>query len=480
MDRREFLLLGAAVAGGCALGGCGQVARRVASSSIPARDKPVLGSTGEARVLNRIGFGPNARDLELLRRGGLATFVDDQLRGDQPEDWALSAQLNSLDIHRLSSAEMADLGEDEALRQLRQAALLRAVYSPNQLLERMVDFWSNHFNVYARKLRGSLRKPEQEIEAIRKHALGRFGDLLGATARSPAMLAYLDNAANRKGVVNENYARELMELHTLGVHGGYTQDDVREVARCFTGWTIEDRFLRPRGRFRFDPERHDDGEKTVLGHRIPPGGGRRDGERVLEILAAHPGTARFIGSKLCVLFVGEADASLVEQAAQAFVKTQGDIRSVLRPILLSERLQRGPAIIKRPFDFVVSALRRLEAETDGGKALQRHLDALGQPLYDWPMPDGYPADAGAWTGSMLARWRFAQDLTAGRIPGTRIDLGRAGLHERSSGTAMELLLHRRPSAGARGIDALVSGQGEDFSTRELVAACLMSPEFQWR
>ena len=196
---------------------------------------------------------------------------------------------------------------------LRQSAILRAVYSRRQLQERMVEFWSDHFNIYAFKGQGPQFKVVDDHETIRAHALGKFRDLLGASARSAAMLGYLDNTSNRKGVPNENYARELMELHTLGVHGGYTQRDVKEVARCLTGWTTEKHWHR--GRFLFDPDAHDNGAKQVLGLTIAPGGGVTDGERVLDMLAGHPSTARHLARKLCVHFLGDAPDAWVSRLA---------------------------------------------------------------------------------------------------------------------------------------------------------------------
>jgi hypothetical protein len=224
---------------------------------------------------------------------GREAFVDEQLHPtDASEPQILTLRLRGMvgEARDSGAWDLQDLPERDVLRQLSQAALLRAVYSHWQLRERLVDLWTNHFNIYARKNRGAYYTPTDQANVIRAHALGTFPDLLRASARSPAMLGYLDNEANRKGVPNENYARELLELHTLGVNGGYTQRDVREVARCLTGWTIEDRFLRRRGTFRFAAERHDNGEKIVLGHRIPAGGGEGDGERVLDIVCAHPST----------------------------------------------------------------------------------------------------------------------------------------------------------------------------------------------
>lgn len=460
-SRREFLGLAAGVAG--ALAGC--EALRTAQHSLPTNIAlPKHGTSEALRVLNRAAFGPRPGDIAELNAIGREQYVEKLLRAEERESLDLVARLHRIDVLRMDGIELLDLPRDEIIRQLQQAAILRAIYGRNQLLERMVEFWSNHFNIYARKAEGMYFLPAESEQVIRKHALGKFEDLLMGTAKSPAMLNYLDNKVNRKGVPNENYARELLELHTMGVDGGYTQNDVQEVARCLTGWTIESRFMRPRGKFRFDDSQHDDGEKHVLGHRIPPNGGVEDGETVIEMLAKHPATARFISSKICRYFLGDAAETWIERTAETFVSTGGDIRAILKPILLSDELVESTPIIKRPFDFVVSALRALDADTDGNRSLQRHLEAMGQPLYQWPMPDGYPDSTESWTGSLLARWKFATDLIGNRIAGTTVSLDR--LKNRGANwSQLVLASHETWSVGG---------------DKETVALLLCSPAFQWR
>jgi uncharacterized protein (DUF1800 family) len=362
--------------------------------------------------------------------------------------------------------------------ELQMSRILRAVYSERQLQEVMVDFWTNHFNVFANKGADRWYLTSYDRDTIRPHTLGRFYDLLLADAQSPAMLFYLDNVQSvspnaqppqqrplaarplaelmrmgnnpaqqrpqqqqRRGL-NENYARELMELHTLGVDGGYTQKDVQEVARCFTGWTI----LQPRGgaaaamavmgreargdegTFIFRPMMHDNGEKIVLGHKIPAGGGIKDGLMVLDILSHHPSTARFIATKLVRHFVSdEPPPALVDRVAQTFLKTDGDIREMLRTIFFSPEFnspQAYRAKIKRPFELVVSAVRTLGGETNGGPQLHNWIARMGQPLYGFQTPNGYSDVAENWvnTGALLERMNFALALVSNRIPGTRVDL----------------------------------------------------------
>ena len=377
--------------------------------------------------------------------------------------------------------------------ELQMSRILRAVYSERQLQEVMVDFWTNHFNVFAGKGADRWLLTAYDRDTIRPHTMGKFYDLLLADAQSPAMLFYLDNFQSvspnaqqqqrpraggplqqlmrgngqpqqpqqqqRRGI-NENYARELMELHTLGVDGGYTQKDVQEVARCFTGWTIfaprgagaaaqsivngrlADRLRNDAGKFYFNPRVHDDGEKTVLGNKIPAGGGMKDGLMVLEILSRHPATAKFIATKLVRRFVSdEPPAGLVDRVAQTYTKTGGDIREMLRTIFTSPEFSSPAAYrakVKRPFELAVSAARTLGADTNGGPQFHQWIARMGQPLYGFQTPNGYSDVAENWvnTGALLERMNFALALVSNRIPGTRVDLSRL-LGEAKGGTSIE-------------------------------------------
>ena len=327
--------------------------------------------------------------------------------------------------------------------ELQRAKLLRAVYSERQLYELMVDFWENHFSIFANKDDDRYLLTSYDRDTIRPFAMGRFRDLLGATAHSPAMLFYLDNwrssvprpyAANKDkpagvdGGFNENYARELMELHTLGVDGGYTQKDVQEVARCFSGWTIQK--PNEQGLFLYRPGLHDDGEKIVLGHRILPGGGMADGERVLDILATHPATARFIATKLARRFISdEPPQSVIDRATAVFLKTDGSIRETLRAIVTSPEFFSTPtyrAKMRSPFEYVAAAMRALDAETDGDRPVLDAIGRMGQPVFGRITPDGYPDRSDQWlsSGAMIARFNFASALATNRLRGTKIDVAR--------------------------------------------------------
>ncbi|MBV9851404.1 MAG: DUF1800 domain-containing protein [Armatimonadetes bacterium] len=486
MRRRHFLSLGAAALGAGLLSGCETVEQRLTKTPLPADPLPPPGevlNSPALRVLNRVAYGPRPGDVDRVEKIGVAAYVDEQLAPERlAEDARLTWRLRSLDdTLNANAGDLFDVDDHRLVGTLRQAALLRAVYSRRQLQERMAEFWGDHFNIYAFKGQGPQLIIADDRDTIRTHALGRFRDLLGASARSAAMLGYLDNGVNVKGVPNENYARELMELHTLGVHGGYTQRDVQEVARCLTGWTMDTGWHR--GRFKFDSARHDDGAKRVLGMTIPAGGGVRDGERVLDLLAAHPATARHLARKLCVHFLGTVPEVWVSRLAAVYAQTGGDIKALLRPLLTSPDLQAAPPILKRPLDYAVSALRAWNADTDGGPSVQRHLEAMGQPLFAWPMPDGFPEKASAWTGSLIPRWNFALALTGNQVENTTLDWDALAGAGRAAGLGPHealLTLAFGCRAAEPALASLRACQQAHSDVREYAALALMSPQFQWR
>jgi uncharacterized protein (DUF1800 family) len=411
--------------------------------STPAADVPNDRDTVE-HALNRLTYGPRPGDVDRVRQIGLSAWIDAQL-ASRVGDSALARRLPALPERpaEFASQQEARRFGRQSVQALAAAKLVRAVHSERQLEEVLVDFWFNHFNVFAGKGRTGLYVPEYERDAIRPHVLGRFRDLLGATAKSPAMLFYLDNwlsadpdaaeraatsqrragrvlptrqtAANqRRRGLNENYARELLELHTLGVDGGYTQDDIIDVARAFTGWTIE----RPErsGGFRFARALHDAGEKTILGRRFAAGGGGDEGERVLDIVAAHRSTARHIAAKLARRFVSDNPPEpLVERVAARFTQTQGDLRETLRAVITSPEFfaaeTRG-AKIKTPLEFVASAMRAAGREVADARPLLRGLQQLGMAPYMCQPPTGYDDEATAWisAGALVTRMNVAQQI----------------------------------------------------------------------
>ena len=418
------------------------------------------------------------------------------------------------DGDKADAAKMPDPLQQKANRvviELSEQKILRAVYSERQLQEVLTDFWFNHFNVDARKGPDKFMLTEYERDVIRPHVFGKFRDLLEADAKSPAMLFYLDNwmsadpngphmpamAARRGGPfgrgrfgmppagmppgaglaaqgknarkgLNENYGRELMELHTLGVDGGYTQKDVTEVARAFTGWTIQN--PRMGGDFRFEPRIHDQGEKIVLGHVIKGGGGEGDGGQVLDILAKSPATATFIATKLVRRFVSDTPpAALVERVAARFRETDGDLREVTRTILSSPEFLAPAAYrakVKTPFEFVVSALRATGAEIQDATPLVRQMQQLGEPLYMCQPPTGYKDTADAWvnTGALVNRMNFSLQLASNKVPRVAV----------ADTSAVNTILGDDVSETTRRTIAKAT------SAPQMAALTLGSPEFQRR
>ncbi|MHB8536136.1 MAG: DUF1800 domain-containing protein [Sulfuricaulis sp.] len=473
-------------------------------------------------VLNRLTYGPAPGDVQKVRAMGVEKFIRMQLDPESiPLPSRLQQQLDTLDTLRMDPVELfREYGpprpgknhkpDPEAVKAARQRArviveqavqarLWRATESPRQLQELMVDFWFNHFNVYAPKGLDHLWIGAYEEQAIRPYALGHFRDLLGATAHHPAMLFYLDNwqntapdspgARGRFEGINENYARELMELHTLGVNGGYTQNDVIALAHIFTGWGLG----RPRdggqGGFRFDPRRHDDGDKTFLGRTIE-GSGEDEGEQALDILARAPATARHISYELAQYFVADdPPPALVERLSRRFLATDGDIRAVLDTLFHSREFWDRKYYankFKTPYQFIVSAVRASGIDPVNVRPLYGMLMQLGMPLYACLTPDGYRNTRAAWLNpdAMTRRISFATALASGRLP-----LGQPGFDPGFPRREMERMTPDKapvvdPVSAATladTLDNLLSAQTQsaiDAAPKPLRAALILgSPEF---
>ncbi|HEY4470893.1 MAG TPA: DUF1800 domain-containing protein [Stellaceae bacterium] len=413
-----------------------------------ASDRQIL------HILDRLAFGPTATDVKRVKAIGIDRYIAEQLDPETiPDPTALTDRLAALATLKLDPVQLfAEYGplratdsmqpspEDQKARRQRARLILeqaqtariwRALYSPRQLQEAMVDFWYNHFNVFANKALDRLWIGAYEAEAIRPHALGRFRDLLGATAHHPAMLFYLDNVQNaapgskglngREAGINENYARELMELHTLGAGGGYTQDDVVALARILTGWSLARPNALPASGsgFVFYPARHDNGDKHFLGQDIA-GNGEAEGEKALDLLATSPATARHIAFELAQYFVADQPPpALVDRLAARFQETGGDIKSVLKALFASREFRDSAgAKYKSPYRFVLSAARAAGAQIDNPKPLLGMMARLGQPLYGCMTPDGYRDTEAAWLSpdASLLRVNFAKALAGGNLP----------------------------------------------------------------
>ena len=552
--------------------------------------QPLFQDKKIGHVLNRLGFGPRPGDAARVREMGVERWIEMQLWPEKIDDELVNQKLSGLKTLQMSAqdlmlAQLSDKGK--VARQIKQTQQLRkgknpveaqpvkqsvklnarqqqtlqmieeleiaagtsvqaigelqldkttrAVESNRQLFEVLVDFWSNHFNLDVKKNAVRVLKVVDERDVIRPHVFGKFRDLLGASAKSPAMLIYLDNASStremnfpirnpnrinkKRGGINENYARELMELHTLGVDGGYTQTDVQEVARCVTGWSVD----RNSGAFIFRKFAHDDGEKTVLGQTIPASGGMQDGERVLDILAKSPATAKFIAHKLCVRLVAdEPPISVVDKAAKTFQNTDGDLRAVVKTIITSPEFFSTlsyRAKIKSPFEYAVSATRALggtvvipDASTPRGrsslvsdgaasvranqnnkrknaaKTLNRSIAEMGQPLFSYQAPTGYSEDSREWvsSGALVSRLNFALALTGDEISNViatpTILLKGVDEHELETtiNRLTEQLLANDVSVGTRSTlqREIVGEKDAPIDRKKLTALILGSPEFQ--
>jgi uncharacterized protein (DUF1800 family) len=378
--------------------------------------------------------------------------------------------------------------------ELIEQKLYRAVYSNRQLEEVLVDFWMNHFNVFNGKAQGRVLLTSFERDAIRPYVFGHFRDMLLATARHPAMLVYLDNwqsqvprddfpvpAGVRRPGLNENYGRELLELHTLGVDGGYTQEDVIAVARAFSGWTVYD--LQKFGEFQFNPGGHDRREKTILGRTLPPMRGEQDGLDVIDILARHPSTARFISKKLAQRFVADdPPKALIDRMAATFAATDGDLRAVLQTLFKSpEFLSEGSwqAKMKAPLEMVISSVRATDASVTDTFVMAQRIADLGEPLYGKVEPTGYPNTGEAWanTAGIIGRINFATALTSGQLAGVRVDMSRFNFKDPS--TVARTLLSAAPSPAT--VAAIQKGtEGTEVTPSLLASLVISSPDFQRR
>ena len=430
VNRRQFLgTLSLAVTGVFTEGIRRVLADAPAGTFAPT---PVDERDPAAHVINRLTFGITPELYTYVRRIGAEAFIDEQLAPEALDDSAVDARLQPfLPILTENGGVLLTRYEnerDDIVGALIGATTLRAAYSRRQLYERMVHLFSDHLNISLLKGPTLYLKIDDDRDVIRPHALGMFRDLIGASAHSPAMLVYLDNAQSNKDIPNENYARELLELHTLGVNGGYTETDVREVARAFTGWSIErDRGATERIDFRFRGFIHDSGEKHILGEVFPPRGFEADGERVLDMLAAHPSTARMIAFKIARRFVADyPPETAIEAGAAAYLASGGDIRATARAVLTSSDFWNAPPKFKQPYEFLISVLRALNFDITNParflRAARLPLDQMGHIPFTWAAPNGFPDVAGAWINTLLPRWNVAISAAAVQIPGTEANV----------------------------------------------------------
>ncbi|HET7745828.1 MAG TPA: DUF1800 domain-containing protein [Vicinamibacteria bacterium] len=397
-----------------------------------------VGPRVAAHALNRLGFGPRPGDVRRVLARGIERWVDDQLHpgADPDTDTRLrgfaSLSYSTTEILTRYNADNRVIGP--IINEWQAAKVIRAAHSENQLQEVLVDFWFNHFNVYFNDGFTRYSFQSYERDAIRPHVLGRFRDLLGATAAHPAMLFYLDNYLNRADTVsggrvvagvNENYGRELLELHTVGVDAGYTQDHVRDAARAFTGWGIDN--VGNSGNFTFRAAQHDRNAKHVFGLDIPAGGNKEDGDRLLDYLATHPATARFVSWRLAQRFIAdEPPARVVDRMASTFLSTGGDIREVVKTMVSSAEFWAeafGSRKVKTPFEYVVGAIRAVEGQVTGVNGINTALNSMGMPLFGSLDPTGFSNAGERWLNpsAHLYRMNFGLDLAANAVAGVTVN-----------------------------------------------------------
>lgn len=469
-------------------------------ASLPAVDPLVI-------LLNRCCFGFKESEYQRALNLSYTGWLQEQLNYSALDDSALEASIAS-NLPRVGwtaaqlIADAKATGKNgQAATELIAATMLRQIFSQRQLYEVMVEFWTNHFNITAAATPEIYYKVVDDREVIRAHAIGSFPAMLKASARSLAMLYYLDNASNTKTGPNENYARELMELHTLGVDGGYSETDVKEVARCFTGWTVTGSSTNT-PEFAFVASRHDTDAKTVLGNAIPAGRGIEDGNQVLDILAAHPSTARYIAEKLCIRFVGDhPQASVIDLVSATYTATNGDIAAMLLALFGSaEFMASYDRKIRRPVEYLIGALRVTEPSMTGDylSRISSRLTTLGQVHFKWPTPDGYPDAMADWinSGATLTRWNWVFGLAEDKIStGIRINvanlIGGANTAQLLVDQLSARLLRRSLTAAdrdrltafaARGVSGSVvlDASTVNLRARELIGLMLSSKYFQYR
>jgi uncharacterized protein (DUF1800 family) len=490
--RREWLKAAVVASGALALTGCERVISRVSKElgqTIPERIGVAAGAEIDPafHLLSRATYGVWPGDLDRARSMSAEAWIEEQLAPERIDDSLCDLRARRFETLHHDPGTCYEYKKPVLREEITRHTLLRAVYSQRQLFEVMVGFWTDHLNINLEKGDSIYLKPADDRAAIRAHALGKFRDLIRASAVSPAMLVYLDGKENKKAkpddIPNENYARELLELHTLGVGGGYTQADVYEVARCLTGWRLRTKWRK--GSVYFDPALHDDGEKTVLGRRIQAGGGESDLDRVVEIVCNHPSTARHIATKLSQKFVSEnPPTTLIDRVAKVFTTTGGDIKATLREVLHSGEFKAARGVkFKRPFHFIASCLRATGADTHAHKPLVEYLLRMGQAPFQHPTPDGYPDEAAPWLGTLLWRWNFALALAANQVPSVTVESQRL-INAIGGSDPARLLPHFIGRAGTdaelKALDDYAASQGIDASEREAgtLGLILASPAFQ--
>jgi uncharacterized protein (DUF1800 family) len=499
-SRRSFFFFGALAAAAMLPKGAAAQAvrrRRISPADTPTGE-PLAGiqpnemvsafaewDASGTRLVRRVTMGMTSAEVQRVNAMGYQGYLNYQLNSSRIDDTAVENAIAAkwpLMSQTSDTLFSADAGQVQS--QLRDSTIFRAAFSQRQLHQRMAEFWSDHFNQDIDKV-GYLLVADQR-DVIRKNALGKFSDLLKASAHSASMMVYLDQNASRNTAPNQNYAREIMELHTLGVDGGYSQNDVAELSRVLTGWTVIGR-----GQFVFRPELHDWGSKTVMGVTIPAGSpslgqdGIKEGEQMLDFLVSHPSTARFIATKMLKwLLTPNPTETQIAAVASAYRATNGDIKAMVRAILNETWLPASPMKLKRPFHFLVSAVRSSNATVTTATTLTNSLTTLGQQLFAWDTPDGYPDKIEYWAGNILPRWSFASTLSTLKST-TTLAVDHTPYLAGSPDAAVDLLDQNffggeMPLVTRTGLlSYLKGGTFNETRVRETIALAISANAFQW-
>jgi uncharacterized protein (DUF1800 family) len=438
-----------------------------------------------SRLVRRITLGITPAEMTRARNLGFQGYLSYQLNHTRIDDSAAEAFVaEKWPLMSQASDTLFGANAGQVRSQLQESTIYRAAFSQRQLYERMVELWSDHFNQDYDKVGYLLVADHRDV--IRAHALGTFPALLKASAHSASMMVYLDQNASRKGAPNQNYAREIMELHTLGVDGGYTQNDVAELSRVLTGWTIQGR-----GQFVFNPSIHDWGAKTVLGVTIPAGApslgaeGVKEGEQMLDLLVNHPSTARFIATKMLKWLLDPNPSELqISTIASVYKATGGDIKAMIRAMVNDSWLPASPMKLKRPFHFLASALRSTAPTVTAMTSMNSQLNALGHALYSWDTPDGYPDKVEYWAGNIVPRWNFA-NVIATSNSATTIAVDTTAYRAGSPAAAVDMIDQNffggeMPATTRTALTTYVgAGTFNDARVREAIGLAVGANAFQW-
>ncbi len=460
------------------------VSLALASAAAPPDAQLAVWRDPVGRLLRRANFGITRDELVRAKALGFSKYLEEQLRPSMIDDRDVAAFVaTNYPTLRMTPEELYGADQGKVSNEIQEATIYRAAFSKRQLYERMVEFWSDHFNIDRDKV-GYL-KTTDDRDVIRKHALGKFPALLKASAHSAAMMRYLDQPDSRRGNINENYAREIMELHSVGVEGGYTQQDVNELARVLTGWTVSGR-----GIFTYDAQIHDFGPKSVLGKTIPATAvgkglaGKGEADAIIDSLALHPKTAHYIAIKMTKFLLQYDPTDAMVAAVEAeFTKTKGDIPSMVRVILTEQNLMVAPVKYKRPFHWAVAAVRSLGPSVTSVSLIRGLVDNMGHSLFSWETPDGYPDKMEFWSGLVLARWNAANSISSQTgatfnfnvtpFVGTTAETGAALIVDQLFGGEVT------ESFRTRLADFLRPAPTNTARVREAVGLALSSSQFQW-